>query len=300
MSKSKRRTKTADIAAVAYQPPRSHALDIEIFPAATLRNRVTRDFLSMNERIHFHLLIFVTRGRCLHSVDFQSIRCGRGSVIVINPGEIHRFDPGTDWDGWLVMFRPEFLAIPPARVRLEDATPLESTEGLPAHVQVGDPDFQSIVKTVVAMCHDSARWIRRDAGHALLRSQLCTVLIRLHLSSGWNGKLPARSNGVRTFNRYRIAIEDNFRARHAVLFYAKALGCSPKSLTAAVQQCTGMGAKEFLSRRLVLEAKRLLVHTSMPVNAIAETLGFDEGTNFVKFFRRETAMSPGTFRSRQE
>jgi AraC-like DNA-binding protein len=47
---------------------------------------------------------------------------------------------------------------------------------------------------------------------------------------------------------------------------------------------------------LPLEAKRLLVHTSLPVSVIANRLGFDEPTNFVKFFRREVQKSPGEFR----
>jgi AraC-like DNA-binding protein len=54
-----------------------------------------------------------------------------------------------------------------------------------------------------------------------------------------------------------------------------------------------------LTQRIVLEAKRLLAHSLAPVAAIGETLGFDEATNFVKFFRRETGLTPGAFRARQ-
>jgi AraC-like DNA-binding protein len=53
-----------------------------------------------------------------------------------------------------------------------------------------------------------------------------------------------------------------------------------------------------LTQRIVLEAKRLLAHSLSPVAAIGEALGFDEATNFVKFFRRETGLTPGAFRAR--
>ena len=46
----------------------------------------------------------------------------------------------------------------------------------------------------------------------------------------------------------------------------------------------------------VSEAKRLLAHTDMPVYLIAVSLGFDEATNFAKFFRREVRRAPGEFR----
>ena len=60
-----------------------------------------------------------------------------------------------------------------------------------------------------------------------------------------------------------------------------------------------VSAKAFLVSRIVLEAKRLLAHTLLPVSTIGDQLGFDEATNFVKFFRRETALTPGAFRTRQ-
>jgi AraC-like DNA-binding protein len=58
-----------------------------------------------------------------------------------------------------------------------------------------------------------------------------------------------------------------------------------------------MSAKAFLTQRIVLEARRLLVHSTAAVGTISDELGFDEPTNFVKFFRRETGVTPGVFRA---
>jgi AraC-like DNA-binding protein len=54
-----------------------------------------------------------------------------------------------------------------------------------------------------------------------------------------------------------------------------------------------------ITDRLVLEAKRLLAHTLLPVAVIGDQLGFAEATNFVKFFRREAGSTPGAFRAKQ-
>jgi AraC-like DNA-binding protein len=79
-------------------------------------------------------------------------------------------------------------------------------------------------------------------------------------------------------------------------------GCSaarPKSLSRATQELTGLGAQQYLARRRALEAQRLLAHTSLPVAQVADRLGFDEATNFVKFFRREAGCTPTEFRRTQ-
>ncbi|MEM8736341.1 MAG: AraC family transcriptional regulator, partial [Planctomycetota bacterium] len=58
-------------------------------------------------------------------------------------------------------------------------------------------------------------------------------------------------------------------------------------------------AKVLLSRRVVLEAKRLLAQSQESVNAVAERLGFGETTNFVRYFRGESGLTPQAFREEQ-
>jgi transcriptional regulator GlxA family with amidase domain len=49
---------------------------------------------------------------------------------------------------------------------------------------------------------------------------------------------------------------------------------------------------------VILEHKRLLAHTTLSIKQLAETTGFAEPTNLVKFFRQRTGMTPGEFRDR--
>jgi AraC-like DNA-binding protein len=69
-----------------------------------------------------------------------------------------------------------------------------------------------------------------------------------------------------------------------------------KSLSRATLTAAGLGAKDYLAARINLEAKRLLTHTQAPISAISEQLGFDETTNFIKFFKRGSGLTPNEFR----
>jgi AraC-like DNA-binding protein len=104
---------------------------------------------------------------------------------------------------------------------------------------------------------------------------------------------------LQRFRRFRVAVEREYPRWHSVAQYARHLGCSEKSLSRATLEAADVNAKAFLVNRIVLEAKRLLAHTTLPVAAIGDRLGFAEATNFVKFFRRETGAPPGAFRARQ-
>ena len=94
-------------------------------------------------------------------------------------------------------------------------------------------------------------------------------------------------------------VEKHFAAWHQLPRYAQQLGCSEKSLVRASLEAAGVTPKAFISARIVLEAKRLLAHTTWPVARIAQSLGYSDLANFAKFFKREAGCTPTEFRSRQ-
>ncbi len=42
-------------------------------------------------------------------VDFESITCSPGSLLVVRPGQVQRFNMNNNWQGWVLILRPEFL-----------------------------------------------------------------------------------------------------------------------------------------------------------------------------------------------
>jgi AraC-like DNA-binding protein len=296
-----RHSGTGQITEIGYHPPQPYTLDLEILTVSTLRRRTSVDFLRKPERITFHLIICITSGRCSHMIDCRTVECRQGFILTLHPGQVQRYDVSLGWQGWLVIFRPQFLQPQESETPLNELDVFRQLDALPPHLQLEAVEYNAVVEHIARMFGDTQHDARAGVLHALLRSQLHAMLIRLHLAQ-------ARREGpridppalVKCFQRYRLAVEEHFQKRHAVAGYAKLLGCSEKSLGRAVQKIADITPKEFLTQRIALEAKRLLVHTALPVSVIAHRLGFEEPTNFVKFFRREVQKSPGAFRGKRD
>ncbi|MGY4906207.1 helix-turn-helix domain-containing protein [Streptomyces sp. 900116325] len=67
-------------------------------------------------------------------------------------------------------------------------------------------------------------------------------------------------------------------------------------MTRATLAATGRTDKQHVDDRVLLEAKRLLQHTGLTTTEVTVRLGFTDASDFTKFFRLRTGMTPGTFR----
>jgi AraC-like DNA-binding protein len=294
--KAKRR---AGIRQLDYHPSTPYPLDLEIFSASDLRRRVRKERLRSTHRYAFHVLMCITHGTCTHLLDFKPIHCEPGSLLTWRPGQTHSFGLEEDWDGWMILFRPEFLLPSPAAA--PDLKLVVGLERLPEHLSLRDPELRSVTDAVAQMREDARIDAPPKDVHALLRYQLYALLLRLSIfHDRQEVRAGASTRALQRFKHFQQLVEQNFAKWHQVANYAEQLGCAEKSLTRATMQAAGMNAKAFIASRISLEAKRLLVHTDLSVTLIAESLGFEEATNFIKFFKREAGCTPAEFRRQQD
>ena len=89
--------------------------------------------------------------------------------------------------------------------------------------------------------------------------------------------------------------KDIFRSRR-VSYYAEQLNMSSKKLNMMTQEIVNVPVKTYIISTLVLEIKRILANSSLTVNEVGYEVGFDEPTNFVKFVKKYTLMTPAALR----
>ncbi len=285
---------------LAYRPPAEYGLKLELFRMSELRRRDEADTLRRAQRIEFCLLMAITRGRCNHWVDFVPAPCSPGTWVLVRNGETQRFDPGSEWDAWIVLFEPDFL-----RPVLPSEGKGQALEGprldeLPGHMRLDPISHRMALDGLARMRRDSLQPWTAVERHALLRCQLAEVLTRLAIADRQKSpRTPLRGSHAARFERFRDAVAQDFTRVQRVAEYAQRLGYSERSLNRLSMAMAGVTAKQYIAQRIVLEAKRLLVHTDLPVAVVAERLGMEEASNFVKFFRREAGCTPGRFRRDQ-
>lgn len=79
--------------------------------------------------------------------------------------------------------------------------------------------------------------------------------------------------------------------------YAERLSIHVNHLNKVLKENTGRTTTEIISSRMLQEAKILLKQTDWNVSEIAYSLGFEEVAHFSNFFKKQTAVTPLSFRS---
>ncbi|QCB20767.1 AraC family transcriptional regulator [Streptomyces sp. SS52] len=278
---------------VSYRPTpgRPPGLEVLDLPGLAVRAAGRELPLTLPARPDFHLIVAVRGGRVACSVDFTSYTARAGDWLWVWPGQVLRFPDGPgDCDATVLVFPTGFPSA---------ATDVLIRDGEHAPCRLVSPDAArqaALLRYLDALVdeHRELPGLALEAYIETLRHLLSVILIRLvHLADPRR----TRSAGSEPFHLFRRAVEEGFGRTHRVEDYAARLGYSARTLTRATRAALGCGAKRYIDDRVLLEAKRLLIHTSLPPAAVSERVGFAYPTVFSAFFRQRTGMTPTEFRS---
>lgn len=281
-----------------WNPQSNYAPGIEIISIPHLVRRSTSQTLNRSARFEFFMLLAVNDGETRYSVDFQHGETRYGTWVLIRPGQLQDSDRLENLEGWVICFRPDFL--PPGENRQQSFFhPLSSQlADFPNLIQLDEEQHVHCCGIVENLLTDLKAEMDEAERNGLLLFQLCTLLMRLRIfhRSREQASAPMQAQDAVRMAKLRKLVEQHFCTQHGCNWYADKLGCSAKTLGRTTLLMAGKTAKAFITERIMLEAKRQLVHSQRPVQHIASELGFDEYSNFAKFFRKEAGCTPRAFR----
>lgn len=246
-------------------------------------------------RHDYYTVLLIGKARGRHLVDFNAFSLQDREVHFVSPGQIHQVDLYSKPLGWFFTFSREFLALNNIPEEFVTNINLFRPFGESPPLKLDEPTFSRLVMLVGEMqaCLPLAGGYRNKALGALLQ----LFLIYCHQSNAFNkDQADSENAGVCILRDFKSLVNDRYREWHQVSDYAAHIHITPKYLSQTVKQWTGKTAKELIQDRLLLESKRLLLHTDLSVKEVAHEVGFDEPLHFSGFFKKKAGKSPTAFR----
>lgn len=99
---------------------------------------------------------------------------------------------------------------------------------------------------------------------------------------------------VREFN---FLVEQHFKEKHSVAEYASILNKSPKTISNLFSKVSEKSPLQIIQNRIMIEVRRKLRYTDMPVSEIGYEVGYQDIQSFSRFFKKHEGVSPSEFRT---
>ena len=204
----------------------------------------------------------------------------------------YRFDPGSN--GWVVTIAAAFL-----QAALEGQDELGvAFQGTGCCIQQDVAEAPGLIEAFESL---EREFIWSAPGRRLaIKANLQRILVTIARLLGDEQPAGHRRRNADIVVRYRRLVERDFRRQPGLPAFAEALGITTSRLNAACRAMTGKSALALVHDRTLIEAKRTLLYTGMPIGEVALSLGFADPAYFNRFFSQRAGLTPGTFRATAE
>jgi len=276
------------------ETPQDHAE--HLLHVETIEARSARYHWRIDPHLHrsLHQLVLVLRGHGIARAETAVAHFQPPALMVVPAGTVHgfEFEPGTL--GFVVTLSEE-----PLREADRREPAVAQLFAVPVTLELSDaPALVPLMRAVRALAHEHAQ---AAPGRALALEGWLAILLASALRVSNSHAQPTDAllpQNRELVSRYRVLIEAGFRSGRSMSDYARTLHVSEARLRNACLGARGQPPIQLLHARVLLEAKRQLIYTALPVAEIAYGLGFDDPAYFTRFFTRRAGVCPRTYRAR--
>lgn len=277
----------------------STAIPVHHLPArlriATRVERIAPAHSAVNNGVHrhdFNELFFFTHGSGTHMIDLEQVAVRTPCLHVVAPGQVHRLVRSADMQGLVVMFGSDALLGlgQEARAELFDASNGPVTLALDAaRLQEAQALVQLMEGELERATGPTAEVVEGYLGILLIK---CA-----HWAREASARTAAPTAGRDPVRRFCELLEKGFLTERQVQQYADALALSADRLNELVKERLGRTASKVIQDRLLLEAKRLLLHGNMSIKEVGYALNMNDPAYFTRWFSKMEGRSPADYRT---
>lgn len=239
----------------------------------------------------FYFVLAVLEGEGVHEIDFVQYPVHSHSIFILRPGQVHQLQLTAGTQGFLMEFDLSFYQ-PKSTIkehRWKKASGKNFCEFEAAR-------FGRLLTYLSTIFNEYAE--KQEGYSEAIRANLDLFFIEYLRQSRNTGSIAKSENGYlqERFEELVSLLETNIVTMKSVSQYADLLNMSSYQLNSITKASVGKTISDLIDEQIILEAKRYLLATHSQIKEIADHLGYEDPSYFIRFFKKHTGHSPDTFR----
>ncbi|GAA3655668.1 hypothetical protein GCM10022397_44970 [Flavivirga jejuensis] len=271
------------------------------FYSNDLRNHLDKNksFFEKPHRHDFFLCVLFSKGSGIHEIDFNTYIIKAGSVFFLRPGQTHYWKFDDIPEGFIFFHTQDFYELHFSKSKLEQFPYYYSLKNTPTlHLESNKiKTLESKFKDINDEYYKNLPYKKQKI--ASLINTTYIDLSRLY-STHKSIKNTTSLTYIRTLRSLETVLDTHYRTEKLAKFYANQLNITPKHLNRIAKATLGKTTTDLITERVILESKRLIVHSNNSLSVISEILGFQDYGYFSKVFKSKTLMTPLEFKKKYQ
>jgi AraC family transcriptional activator of pobA len=240
-------------------------------------------------RKEFFEIVWLKNENALHTIKGGEVMRGDW-IYLIPPYRVHQLNKAGK-KGVLLSFKRDFLD-EDVKEFLLDVFKIFNIQGEFSCLRLDAETANQLAKVYEIM---NEEYERDSSSTTILKALLKVFLLQLV-------RIKEQEFTVQDINQKRVyefmvLLEMNYQLVRNTDFYAGKLGISSKRLNQILKEKLDKTGMQLIHDRIVLEAKRQIIHSENTIKEIAYDLGFKDRPYFSRFFKQHTGQSPEQFQN---
>lgn len=237
-------------------------------------------------------LLFVFSGSARVHLESVEREYAAPLAVIIPPGVIHAFKFLPQTEGYVLTMDAEGLAS-----ASPDGTQMFSVLRGTAEVLALQDSGDAMPTRIRGLLEQiEAEFSHPGPASTPLYVWLVRALLLLLVREDLRADSAAPDHAQEITDEFRRLVDAHYTEHWPIARYAEQLNVTESRLNRLCSKRYGHTALAATHERLLLEARRRLIYTGVPVSQLAYELGFSDPPYFCRFFKRLTGQSPSAFR----
>lgn len=250
-----------------------------------------KDMIQELHRHDFYYMLLLKKGSGHHEIDFKQYEVRNHTIFLMRPGQVHQLTLKTGSSGYLLQFKTDFF-------NSQNKLAQELLRKV-SHINFCSLDSEGFNMLETILSYILKEYNEKQEGYQeVIKSNLSIFFIEL-VRHRQNKEIATKENNPylqEQLEKFLELLETNITKNKQVSQYADMLNISTYQLNAITKTLLNKTPSELINEHIVLESKRQLLATSNQVTQIADQLGYDDISYFIRFFKKHTKYSPEAFR----
>ncbi|MDH7445517.1 helix-turn-helix domain-containing protein [Aquimarina sp. 2201CG14-23] len=265
----------------------------------TIENLLTRkDIIDHDiEKAHqleFNLLVYYTKGKSKHLIDFVWHEVQENTLIHVSKGQINAFKFTENLSGFIILFTEDFLTAQLNKLSNNEIIRLFNSHLFSPRIQI--PSTSNVITYIHLLYKEYTQETKEVNTLKVCDALYGIIFSKLEQLKQYQTFHIQHTDKLETFLAFKNLVASDFTHSRNADYYASKLNITYKHLNVICKEIVDTTAKNFIDAFIILEAKRKLINSTVKSNELAFQLGFNEPTNFVKYFKKFTGLTPNSFK----